>query len=506
MKQIVKNFNNLIKRTILKVQNNTNNKLLLFRAQNKTNNKLLISKFNKYLISLISLLFFYLFYLSIPILYDKNWVQKNVENQLLEDFKIHFSLSSDISYHILPSPHYLIKDSKILKENNKTATFASIKILKVFINQKNFFDKNKLSLDNIKINNADFILAANDLKLFKNKIKYKASNKKIEIEKSIIFFKNNLDEIISIVKISKGLLFHDEDNLFNLFELKGKIFNIPFNFYHKNNFDNLNSKETSMIVKKLKLDILNIHNIEKKNSNKGKNIISFLNSKVNTNYKIEKDIIRFKSEDSKLKNSDVTYDAELSIDPFELNANIHLDRYELNKFLNPNSILSSLIKTGLLFNKNINLNTSITTNPHERNKYYQKTKINFNIVDGKININKSRLINKKIGTVELNNSNLNFKKKKLVLNTDIAVNIKNSSELYFLLQTNKKFRKPIKNILINLDYDFVSSLITFNNIKIDNQEINDDLFRIINDFSDNELNNWNKSKRILNAFFKAYSG
>ena len=158
MNQLVKNFNNLVKKTIFKVQNKTNNKLLLFKAQIKTKNKLSISKFNKSLITLISLLFFYLFYLTIHVLYDKNWVQKKIENELLKNFIIYFSLSSDISYRILPSPHYLIKDSKILKKDNKTISLAKIKTLKVFISQKNFFDKNKMSLKNIKIDNADFTL------------------------------------------------------------------------------------------------------------------------------------------------------------------------------------------------------------------------------------------------------------------------------------------------------------------------------------------------------------
>ena len=129
MKQFVQNFNNLIKKTI-------------FKVQNKTNNKFIISNFNKYLIAFISLLFFYLFYLLLPILYDKSWVQSSIENQLLKEFKINFSTSSNISYRILPAPHFLIKDSKIFKKvGEKTTPLSEIKNLKVFIHQTNFFDK-----------------------------------------------------------------------------------------------------------------------------------------------------------------------------------------------------------------------------------------------------------------------------------------------------------------------------------------------------------------------------
>tara|TARA_B110000971_G_scaffold74002_1_gene75985 strand:+ start:589 stop:2070 length:1482 start_codon:yes stop_codon:yes gene_type:complete len=493
MKKLVKNFNNLIKKTI-------------FKVQNKTNNNLQISKFNKYLIASITLLFFYLFYLLIPILYDKNWVQKNIEKQLLKDFKIFFSLSSDISYRILPSPHYLVKDSKIIKKDNKTESLAEIKTLRVFVSKKNFFSKKKVLIKHIKINNADFTLLKDDLKLIKNSTNNKFSNKKIEINKSNVFFKNDLDEIILIIKISQGLLFQDEENLLNLIKLKGLVFNTPFNFNYKKKFESIIFEKINLDIKSLKLNFFNEHSFREKNNGRGKNIISFLNSKINTSYKVENDIVTFNSTNSKLKNSKVRYDGKISINPFDFNININLDNYDVRKFFNSDSILNEMIKTELLFNENISGSVSITTNSVIKNKIYHDVKIYFNLIDKKLNINKTRFINKKIGLFELDNSNLSYQNDRLILNTDIKVDIKNSNKLFSLLQTNKKFRKPIKNILINLNYDFLSNKIDFNNIKIENQEVNDELLRIIEGFNDNELNNWNKSKRILNNFFEIYEG
>ena len=71
-----------------------------------------ISNFNKSLIFLISLLFLYLFYLSIPSLYNKERLQKEITNKLKDEFKINFSISSEINYSILPSPHFQIKNDK----------------------------------------------------------------------------------------------------------------------------------------------------------------------------------------------------------------------------------------------------------------------------------------------------------------------------------------------------------------------------------------------------------
>ena len=137
MKKIIKNFDNLIQRTI-------------FKVQNKTNNNFNISNFNKYLISFIALLFIYLFYLLTPLLYSKTWLQTSIEDKLLNEFKMELSTSANISYRILPSPHFLIKDSKILvNKDNIKKSIAEIKEFKVFLYQGNFFSKEKLKEKNV---------------------------------------------------------------------------------------------------------------------------------------------------------------------------------------------------------------------------------------------------------------------------------------------------------------------------------------------------------------------
>ena len=143
MKQIVKNFNNLIKKTI-------------FKVENKTNNKFHVSKFSKYLISAIVVLFIYIFYLSIPLLYDKNWIQNKIVTELGNEFNINLGNSFDFSYRILPKPHYLIRDGK--------TPLAEIKTLNVFISQNNFFNKDSIIIKEVAIEEANFSLLSNDLK------------------------------------------------------------------------------------------------------------------------------------------------------------------------------------------------------------------------------------------------------------------------------------------------------------------------------------------------------
>ena len=86
------------------------------------------------------------------------------------------------------------------------------------------------------------------------------------------------------------------------------------------------------------------------------------------------------------------------------------------------------------------------------------------------------------------------------------IDIQNSQKLFSFLNTSKSSRKDIKTILINLDYDFLANQIRFNNIKIDNKEVSSQLLTIISDFTDNNQNNFNKSRRLLNEALKAYEG
>ena len=145
----------------------------------------------------------------IPLLYEtKRGYKLILKVNYVSEFKINLSTSADISYRILPAPHFLIKDSKIFTvKNDIKKSIAEIKDLKVFLYQGNFFNKKKMNIKKIVINHANFSMLRSDFKLlneFKNK---NFSSKKIQVINSNIFFKDNLGEIISIIKIDKMVLF-----------------------------------------------------------------------------------------------------------------------------------------------------------------------------------------------------------------------------------------------------------------------------------------------------------
>ena len=494
MKNIVKLFNNFVKNTI-------------FKVENKTNNKFIISSFNKFLITFISLLFLYIFYLLLPLLYDKDWAKDNIKTKLLNEFKIDLSSFNDFSYRILPVPHYLIKDPKILLTELKNQELvADVKNLKIFLSQKNLYNKDKMFIENIIINKANFFLLRGNLNVLNDSIDNQFSNKKITINKSNIFFKNNLDEIISIIKIDKATLFFDEKKLINLLKLKGSVFAIPFNFELKNKKDLIRKKEINFEAKSLNLDIHNESFEEKNTSAKGINVISFLNSTINTEYEVKDNSIEFNSNNSGVNSSQANYNGKLSINPFDLDLNINLSNYKISRLFNFNPILIESLKSELLFNENISLNTSLIINSNTNEEIFHNAQIHFNILNGKVNLDSSKFVNEDIGLLELSNSNLFFENNKLILNTDILLDIKNSNALFSFLNTSKKSRKEIRNILINLNYDFLSNEIEFNNVKIDNIEVSTQFFNIIEGFKDNNLNNLIKTKVLLNELLSIYEG
>ena len=121
-------------------------KLLFFiiRLEFMKNIKFKTSVFSRYLISLIVILFSYLFYLSIPALYNYQTLQKQLTTKLLKEFNLNVGLSADIAYRILPSPNFEIKNASLNIDTSKElVTFAQVKKMKVYISIFDLYDQKK---------------------------------------------------------------------------------------------------------------------------------------------------------------------------------------------------------------------------------------------------------------------------------------------------------------------------------------------------------------------------
>jgi len=483
MKKIVNIFNNFIKKTI-------------FKVENKTNDKFQVSKFNKYIIAIIAVLFAYIFYLLIPLLYDKNWVHNKIVTKLSAEFNINLSNSFDITYRILPKPHYLIKDTK--------TALAEIKDLNVYISQNNFFNKDSIRINEVLIEEANFFLLNDNFKTFYKNSENKFSKKKIKIKNSNIFFKDNLNEVISITKISNAFLFFDDKNLLNLFNLKGEIFNIPFELNYQNI---INSKKKIKIkAPALKLEVTNEFLKNDENLSSGINNISVLSSSIKTKYNIKDQIVIFQSDGSRVYNSKLDYNGQLAINPFDLSLKINLHNYKIYDLFTRNSVINEFIKSGLLFNENISIHTLVNIKSTKKDEIFNEAKLELRVLNGKINFDNSIFINNNIGIIEVSNSNLFLENDKLILTTNLSMDIKNTDGLYSFLNTSKKLRKDIKNIKLNITYDFLSNVIKFKKIKINDNGVSSQFYNIIDVFTDNNSNNLTKSRRLLNELISLYEG
>jgi len=483
MKKFVKIFNKVIKKTI-------------FKVENKTNDMLHVSNFSKYIIAIIAALFIYIFYLLIPLLYDKNWVKDKIVSKLNTEFNISLKNSSDISYRILPKPHYLIKDSK--------TTLADIKVLNVFISQNNFFNKESIRINEVIIEEANFSLLNDNFKMLYKNSENKFSEKKIKIDNSNIFFKDNLNEVIAIIKISSAFLFFDERDLFNLFDLKGKVFNIPFELKYQNTLDL--QKRIKIKAPAIKLEFVNKSFKINKDSNSGINNISILNSSLNTKYNINDQIVIFQSDSSRVFNSKVDYSGELAINPFDLNLKFNLDDYRISNLFAPNSIIIEFINSGLLFNENISVHSFVNIKSKKKDEIFNEAKIELRVLNGKISFDNSIFINNNIGLIEVSNSDLFLENDKLILTSNLSIDIKDTDRLFSFLNTSKKSRKDIKNIKLNIIYDFLSNQIELKNIKIDDNDVSSQFYSIAEGFIDNNSNNLTKSRNLLNELINLYEG
>ena len=166
-----------------------------------SNKKIKISVFSRYLILLILALFSYLFYLSTPALYDYGKLQKDLTNKLLKEFDLNSALSAKINYKILPSPNFEISNVLLnTNANNKFNEYAQIKKMKIYVYVKNLHNQNKLNIKNIVISEANFNINKNSYNYINSLFEKKISNKKIEIKKSKIFFRENNSRQEDIIK------------------------------------------------------------------------------------------------------------------------------------------------------------------------------------------------------------------------------------------------------------------------------------------------------------------
>jgi len=485
-----------IKKLYISVNNLIESNLNKFRQLKSNYKKGEIIKNNRVFFSLSAILILTLTYFFLPTLYDKNIIQSKIKNQVVKKYNIEIQFNEKVRYGLIPKPHFVAKNVKIL---NGDKEIGVAKNFKIFISIKKFFSIDNFEVKDLIFTKTDFDIKFDDINFFYNLLNTQPNENKIVWKKSNLFFKSADDEVLFLNKIDKGKFFYDSYNLVNILSAKNKIFNTPYKLVIKNDKFNkeFNTKFTS---KKIRLDIENslIYDDEIK---KGLLDILFINKNTELNYQIKKNSLSFNSNNSKTLNGSIDFK------PFYLKANLNYNGVSTRNLFDDDSVFFNLVRSEIFNNPNLNININLDikdiTNSNELNNLFLK----ITLEQGNIKFSNSKILWKNDLEINLNEALLSYNDNEIILNGNLTINAKDINNFYKSYQIKKNFRKNVEKIQLDFAYNFDKKTFRFDNVIIDN-DANNNLNKFINDYNLSEQKFLNKIilKNFINNFFEAYAG
>lgn len=470
---------------------------------NNLNNLILVlkkSKFNlnnRVFLIISSIFLFICFYFLLPSTYNKKIIQNKIENQIFNSYGVELNFKEKIQYGLFPKPHFASSKVFINQDGSK---IAEVNKFRIFISFNKFFSFNNVEIKDIFISKSDFNLNKDNINFFKNLLINVSGDKKVNIKNSNIFYKDDNEETLFLIKIKNSKFYYDikknENNLLSNHE----IFNLPFLFKIKNN-DKNDQLLFEIESKKIRLFIENNLNYKNKIKN-GLLDISLINKSTSLNYQISEKILNFSSSDNKN-----FYNGQIDFVPFYFKSNFDFDYLNLKNFFKRDSFLTELIKSDILNNENlnmdINLNVGRLINLSQLNEIFLK----MNISEGNIDFSDSSMLWNDDLKIYLKESLLTNDQNDIFLIGKILIELKDIDNFYSSFQIKKNNRKKIKNIEFDFNYNLIENKIVFNNTKIDGN-IDIDLENFIQDFNLQGKKFFNKItfKNFVNNFFGNYKG
>ena len=458
--------------------------------------RLSLDKNNKVFLAIVSIIFLTLVYFLIPTAYNKELIQKEIKNQVLQKYNISIKFDNEIRYNFFPKPHFSSKNLFIFNDQKK---IGEVKNFKIFINFKNFFRFNQIQTLDVIFDKADFNVKKSDLSFFITLLKTEPNRHQIKIKRSNLFFMNKYDEVLFINQINDSQIYYDLKNLKNVFVSKSKVFNLPYKLIIGN--DKLNKiLDFELVSKKLVLKIENETDY-KMEEDIGSLKISFKNKSNIFNYQINQSAM-----DVFLNDNNKTFKGLLEFKPFYLVSNINYKTFRLKDLLN-NPFFIEILKSQILNNKNLNA----LINFNVKNVYdfdrFSDLSLKLEIEDGNYNFSNSNILWKENVKVLFSDAFLNFDKEKINFNGRTSFEVKNEDEFYKFFQIKKGLRKNIEKIELDFNYDFNEEKITFDNLRIDNKS-NKKIDEIISNFNSSNKKFLNKItfKNFVNDILIAYFG
>jgi len=486
--------------------------LSLIRLEFMENIKFKTSVFSRYLISLIVILFSYLFYLSIPAFYNYGDLQKDITKKLIEEFNLNASLSANITYKILPSPNFEISNIILSTDSDKKFNeFAQIKKLKIYVSILKLHSQKKLEIKKIMFSEGNFNINKNSFNYINDFFKKKSSNKKIIIKKSKIFFRENIDkkDAIALSSIQRSKIFYDEKKNSNKIIIDGSIFNTQYNLSLLRNIANKNLTNFKINFKQLNAQINNefIKSLEKSINSEGIISIIFLGSENTINYEISDEFILFSSDETSINDQKIFFNGKVNTSPFYYNIYVDLDRINVAKSIRNFSKIKNLFQNKILLNKNFNGKIIFDIHFLEGIKLFDQAKINLEILNGKLMLNNSSIASKKIGKITFLDSAIQEKDDRKIFKAKLLFDIIDQKKFYQKLQVPTLNRKNLNNIYLEIerDLDFgdlkIKKFIINKKLKNSSKDNNNDLTNIVNMNEISNVKNWIELKKLFNKVF-----
>jgi len=435
-------------------------------------------------------------YFLIPTAYNKELIQKEIKNQVLQKYNISIKFDNEIQYNFFPKPHFNSKNLLIFNDQKK---IGEVKNFKIFVNFKNFFKFNQIQTLDVIFDKADFKVKKSDLSFFITLLKTEPNRHKINIKRSNLFFMNKDDEVLFINQINDSQIYYDLKKLKNIFVSKSKVFNVPYKLIIGN--DKLNEiLDFELVSKKLVLKIENETDY-KMEEDIGSLKISFKNKSNIFNYQINQSTMNVF-----LNDSNKTFKGLLEFKPFYLVSNINYQSFRLKDLFN-NPFFIEILKSQILNNKNLNALINFNVENVYDFDRFSDLSLNLKIEEGNYNFSNSNILWKENVKVLFSDAFLNFDQEKINLNGRTSFEVKNEDEFYKFFQIKKELRKNIEKIELDFNYDFNEEKITFDNLRIDNKS-NKKIEEIISNFNSSNKKFLNKItfKNFVNDIFIAYFG
>ena len=437
-------------------------------------------KINSFKVILTSIVVFFtvILFLSLPVLFNYNSIQNQIEKKVYSEFKINLKIFDDISFKIFPRPHYLVKKANLdLNIKDDKSSIIETNNLKIFISAKNIYSKKNINIEGIEIGNANIYFKIKDILDFRNHLYYKI-NKPIYIKNSKFFLQDIKNKTILISPIRKMSYFINNKNNSKELKIKGNIFDVNYHSSWKRFYDKPKNSLNEINLKNPNIFIKNFFSFEDKSNFRGKSSINFLNEDFIINYLMKDNKIIINSP-NQIKNQKIKLNSIIELEPFFFDATIDINQKD-NNFLIDN-LLNFILNSKEEYLENVNGKLTLVVN-NLKNSIINNGNINISIKEKKIKLENSLFEVNNIGKVR---SNFRYYENNgdLIFASENIFEITNKKEFSRKFQLSSKKIKSINRIYFDLEKNIDNGEISISNIylnKVDTEHFSEKYYIIKN--------------------------